>query len=282
MEILDTVFVYRLSKDKNLIWHGRYHAHDENEFEVHFFLDGEGSFLSNSTRIAIGKNTLFLSGPHEFHSIVPSVPARPLTYYAVLFKLDAEKDFELYHLLMGLIRAQKHAVTRVATDANRFLFEELLRYSSSKAAGLVRASEYMVMSLLYRWFAGGSELATAAVLEEEKSMHHEAVQNALAYFASNLGKPITIYNAAYKLGLSAEHFIRVFRQEMHMTPYQYLLRLRIEAAAGELVASDKAISTISEHYAFENQFHFSRVFKKCTGLTPSAYRACYKQNALPH
>ena len=85
---------------------------------------------------------------------------------------------------------------------------------------------------------------------------------------------------AYKLGFSAEHFIRIFRTRMNMTPHQYVMRLKIEAAASELITSEKAIAIISDKYAFENQFHFSRVFKKCTGLSPSAYRHFYMQKKV--
>ena len=69
----------------------------------------------------------------------------------------------------------------------------------------------------------------------------------------------------------------VFREEMHMTPYQYFMRLRTEAAAAELITTDLSVAEIAERYAFENQFHFSKVFKRCTGLTPTAYRHCYMQ-----
>ena len=104
MRILDTVFVYKLNKGEKLAYHGRYHAHGNDEFEVHFFLNGEGSFLSNSAKLAITANSLFLSGPHEFHSILPEQVTRPLTYYAVLFSLSRTEDSELYLLLTSLLQ----------------------------------------------------------------------------------------------------------------------------------------------------------------------------------
>lgn len=276
MRIIDTVFVYRLAKGEKLAWHGRYHAHNSNEFEIHFFLEGDGVFMANTARHSVSAYSLFLSGPHEFHSIVPQQKSRPLTYYAVLFYLEEEKDPELYLLLTGLLKLR--AIKRQSSDAARFLFEELLRLSSSAQPGFEKSALHLLTSLLYRWFS--EDVPAGQILQEQsgiKKTAHAIVKNALAYFSANLGNQITIYHAAYKLGLSSEHLIRVFRSEMHMTPYQYLMRLRTEAAAGELITTDDSIADIAVRYAFENQFHFSRVFKRCTGFTPSAYRQCYMQ-----
>ncbi|MCQ2595684.1 MAG: AraC family transcriptional regulator [Treponemataceae bacterium] len=273
MKILDMVFVYRLAHGENLSFHGRYHAHGENEYEVHFFLEGEGSFLSNTARLSINDNSLFLAGPHEFHSIMPDKVAKPITYYAVLFSLDEESDPEIYNILTSILKSR--AIKRQGSTANRFLIEELLRLSTSHEEGLEKSALYLLYSLLYRWFSGSISSITPAVAMQEKKNTQALVQNALSYFAAHLKEQISISSVAYRLGLSAEHFIRVFREEMHMTPYQYFMRLRAEAAAQDLISSKKSIAEIAEEYAFENQFHFSKLFKHCTGFTPSAYRRYY-------
>jgi transcriptional regulator GlxA family with amidase domain len=59
---------------------------------------------------------------------------------------------------------------------------------------------------------------------------------------------------------------------------QYALHLRVEAASGEVIGTERSIREIAERFGFENQFHFSRVFKKCTGLSPSTYRKYYIQH----
>jgi len=275
MHIIETVFVYRLAHGEKLTWHGRYHAHNDNEFEVHYFIEGTGSFLANTARISIDNNALFLVGPHDFHSIVPEQVTRPLTYYAVLFELDEKADHEIYLLLTNILK--HHSIKHYASDTNRFLFDELLRLSSAKQKGLEKSAEFLLYSLLYRWYSEDSISITEKTVVPEHKNSTAIVSDAMKYFKSNIHKSITITHVAYELGLSAEHFIRVFRNEMHMTPYQYFMRLRTEAAAAELITSDLSVAEIAERYAFENQFHFSKVFKRCTGFTPTAYRHCYMQ-----
>ena len=279
MRILDTVFVYKLKKGEKLAYHGRYHAHGNNEYELHFFIDGAGSFLSNSAKMAISANSLFLSGPHEFHSILPERVTRPLTYYAVLFSLSEAEDAELYLLLTNILHEK--AVRRTTADTDRFLFEEIYRQAGNNGASFQKSAGLLLESILFRWFSDENPAATGLNgKSERKKSSGLLIQNSLKFMESNLEKNITMNDVAYRMNLSVEHFIRLFRTEMHMTPYQYYIRLKAEAAAAELVSSNLPVATIAEKYGFENRFHFSRVLKKCTGMPPAAYRNCYMQNEV--
>jgi transcriptional regulator GlxA family with amidase domain len=93
----------------------------------------------------------------------------------------------------------------------------------------------------------------------------------------NVCEALGIDEVARIVGISMEHFIRIFRREVKMSPHQYIMRLKIEGATGFLISTSKTVEEISEWFGFKNQFHFSRVFKKCTGLSPSQYRKIYVQ-----
>ncbi len=271
MKILDTVFVYRLAEGERLSYHGRYHSHAANEFEIHYFIEGEGSFLSNKAQFSIRSNSLFLSGPHEFHSIVPNQITKPITYYAVLFSLEGERDSSIYQLLIETLETRKQSN---APDAmTRFAFEEFLRLSLSDQEGLRISAVHLLASYLYRWYTPSS---LENMMSSQKTPSAQPyIKKSIALMNANVRKNCQIEDIAYRTGLSTEHFIRIFREEMKMTPYQYFIRLKAQEASAVLISTQRSISQISEDLGFENQFHFSRVFKKCTGLTPSAYRRCY-------
>lgn len=278
MKILDTVFVYRLIEGKKLAWHGRYHSHKSNEYEIHYFLEGEGSFLSNRTRYSLSSNTLFLSGPHEFHSIVPQKVTKPITYYAVLFSVDESLDFELCQLLTSILQRAKKCL---APDVmNRCTFEEIMRLSLSRQDAQKISAAFLLGSHLYRWYAdvwnGQSKdcvVPETQTKEDGTALAH--AKKAISIMQKNMHRAFLIEDLAWQLGLSTEHFIRLFKNEMKITPHQYSIRLRIQSAAEELLGTSKTVGRIASELSFENQFHFSRVFKKCTGFTPTAYRRCY-------
>lgn len=78
---------------------------------------------------------------------------------------------------------------------------------------------------------------------------------------------------AQRLSMSLGHFRRLFKSETGLSPLQYLLELRVQFAANLLIADNNlSISEIAEKSGFEDNFYFSRMFKKHKKFTPSNYR----------
>lgn len=78
------------------------------------------------------------------------------------------------------------------------------------------------------------------------------------------------YAAAHHMSVCC--FIRSFRLYMGMTPMQYVTSLRITRAKELLSSTDYSIQEIGALVGYENPLYFSRIFKKQTGSSPSAYR----------
>jgi transcriptional regulator GlxA family with amidase domain len=73
--------------------------------------------------------------------------------------------------------------------------------------------------------------------------------------------------------MSPYHFLREFRRAVGITPYQFVLSLRLRAAARRLRASDTTIAAIALDSGFGDISEFNRRFRRVFGLTPQAYRA---------
>lgn len=78
--------------------------------------------------------------------------------------------------------------------------------------------------------------------------------------------------------MSKFHFLRVFRRSIGMTPYQFLLGLRLRRAAARLLGSQEAVSSVALASGFGDLSTFNATFRRCFGMSPSAFR---KRRILP-
>lgn len=102
-------------------------------------------------------------------------------------------------------------------------------------------------------------------------------------YKENIKKVIDYMNENYTTGVSCDElsklikmdkyrFIRIFKKQMNKTPYEYLLDLKIEKAKKMLKAKDYTITEISMMCGFSSHSHFTTIFKKKTGVSPTEYR----------
>ncbi|MEZ6191611.1 MAG: helix-turn-helix domain-containing protein [Phycisphaerales bacterium] len=98
------------------------------------------------------------------------------------------------------------------------------------------------------------------------------VSNAMALMRNNFRRVLPNEELAELVGLDAKYFIRLFRREVGLSPQRYYLRLRLEAAAHQMVHSRLSIQQIAEMFGFKSRSHFQNQFKKQFQSSPGVYR----------
>ena len=78
--------------------------------------------------------------------------------------------------------------------------------------------------------------------------------------------------AAAECHLNNAYLCRLFRRYDHQSPYQYLLRLKMNLAAERPQQPGSLVKQVAEEAGFSDPFHFSRVFKSILGLSPDVFR----------
>ncbi len=87
--------------------------------------------------------------------------------------------------------------------------------------------------------------------------------------------PPGIRQLAVAAGVHPDHLARAFRLQFGMPIGSYVRRRRLEWAATQLEISEDSISAIALGAGFADQSHFTRLFKRHTGLTPLEYRRAF-------
>jgi len=88
----------------------------------------------------------------------------------------------------------------------------------------------------------------------------------------HLEERLTITELARVARLSPSHFARVFREELGVTPIEYLSELRLTQARRQLRDSAATITEIALRTGFNSSSYFCRCFAARFRMTPSDYR----------
>jgi AraC family transcriptional regulator len=100
------------------------------------------------------------------------------------------------------------------------------------------------------------------------------LKDAIAYIHEHLDQNLTLDKIATSVHMSSHYFASLFKQSTGFTPYQYVTKCRIEKAKELLRRHELTLVEICQRVGFQNQSHFTRVFRQHTSTTPNAYRKC--------
>jgi len=90
---------------------------------------------------------------------------------------------------------------------------------------------------------------------------------------AQFAKTTTHDHLANAVGVHPVHLASEFRKQFKCTIGEYVRRLRVEHASRELASSKASLVEIALSSGFADQSHFSKVFKRLAGMTPSQFRA---------
>lgn len=79
--------------------------------------------------------------------------------------------------------------------------------------------------------------------------------------------------------LSPVYISKIFKDETDESPINYLIKIRLEKAATILSEdNESSIKQIANQVGYDDAYHFSKLFKKYYGHSPSHYRNIKQEN----
>ena len=201
---------------------------------------------------------VFFTSPDAFYEYgSPEKTSR--SHYFVCFNGEKVKNY----IETGLFKPAEPPQT--INSPERFLSDILelilLLQSPEKHGFAVLKFEYILLTLQNQEFHENA--ATYHQLELEQLAHRIAMAPELDW---------NFEEEAHRMNISRKHFIRLFHGVLGMPPGHFVLRQRLFKAAVKLIQQKDSIKTIAYECGFQNEFYFSRCFKKYMQLSPDEYR----------
>lgn len=127
-------------------------------------------------------------------------------------------------------------------------------------------------------FSGNQDTHERIVMPKVKGMNQELMNSVDRYITENLSETeLNVDNLSEYVGLSRSQLNRRLKEIVGISPSDYIRNIKLQKACELLRTTDIDISQVAYALGFTAQSHFSTLFKRFTGMTPSEYRANEKR-----
>jgi AraC-like DNA-binding protein len=229
-------------------------------YSIEYVVRGRGTVKLGNRLHSLQPGSLFSYGPGLGHDIA-SDPADPLKKYFVDFSGRKARALLRFCSLAG------GNVSRVF-PANELqpVFDELIRCGLKGTSYSRQAGEKLLECL-------GFKIAESrAPREARETLGFATYQRCRQHIHQHFRRLKTLKQIGAECHLNHSYLCRLFRRYDHQSPYQYLLRLKMNLAAELLQRPAALAKQVAEETGFGDPFHFSRAFKSVFGLSPDAFR----------
>jgi len=176
----------------------------------------------------------------------------------------------------NMLRQQKNTFIISATLVSRAAIrggmdlDDALRLSDSYIQKCERLTSFeQITNLQYHMVAQYTQAVEELRYNRNQS---ELVRNVASYIRHHLSDAIKTEDISTSLFMSRSHLSTRFKSETGMNLTEYIHYIKISEAKHLLKHTDKSLLLISNYLGYSSQSHFTRSFKKMTGMSPMEYR----------
>lgn len=252
------------------------HAHSDNSYEIHYIAAGHGFVTVEGVEYEVVPNTLYITGPHVLHSMIPD-KADPLSEYCVYLKLSGRHK----RTEQNLTPMQRFRATTVwyGFDRNgiyplmRMLFEELKNQNLGYRTEVESLLKQLIVACVRNYSAekAGRDPQRSGSSDQQ----FLTIEEAFLYEYGTL----TLSELSDRLHLSIRQTQRLLLRHYGMNFQSKKTEARMSAAALMLRSFAYDITQIADALGYSSVEHFSTAFRRYYGESASAYRKKIREKA---
>ncbi|MGQ8336219.1 helix-turn-helix domain-containing protein [Sunxiuqinia sp. A32] len=219
--------------------------------------------------IEVGKNRFQIMPDHFF--IIPediphsyfADPKNPWTIYWIHF--SGNKSKMIATPVLKPVEVERTKTSRVTERLN--LFHEI--FQNMERGFSMETTEYVNLCLPHL-LASFTHLQQYRAINEQVSK--DPVAESINFMLDNINQKFRLSELANAAQLSTSHYSRIFLSRTGHSPIDYFIQLKIQRSCRFLDNTKLSIAEISREVGFEDQFYFSRQFRKIMNMSPRDYR----------
>ncbi|MDJ0286548.1 MULTISPECIES: AraC family transcriptional regulator [Bacillus] len=242
--------------------------HTEQQFSDTFCLlfniSGSGLLTLNDQRWRLKNLTLYTMMPGE----------------TFMLKTEPHQKHELYLFRFQMYTPQGQSIEEVSTEQARSLLNvwQFIDISS------IEHIHSLLSDMTTEWqkpesisFFRSQTLFQQLILQLF-TLHKEdicdtthALFKTKQYIDQHSEEPLSLTSLSHMAGISANHYSELFKKHFDVSVTDYITKKRLARAKQFMAKGHAKLKDIAQDIGYQDPYYFSRIFKKKTGITPSAY-----------
>ena len=251
-----------LSDDLQMANPIRLHSHKFTE--IILITQGSASFVYNTKTYSVNKGDMLIIPPGIEHLETWN---SEFTFYTIGI-LD-------FYVIDDNDKNPIHA-TGANFDTFRFYFHVIVEETRNKPHNYKKTVKNIFANIIILLERDINTISKQQSTQNTNKSKQSAALIAKDFIEANYSQAINLKLLSQLSYVSPQHLIRQFKALMGCSPHQYLMMVRIQVAAGNLIERDNSIRQISEEVGFNEGHSFIYTFKKLIGITPTEYREKYQ------
>ncbi len=250
-------------------------------FRIYLVMKGEASVLMNHREQVLTPGHLYIIPPFTTHT--DRCDSDFSLYYIHVFETMEDRRYSLFEHFSFPFEIDSTSLDKVLIErliqinkGRKLQYSDPKKYDNQATLmqmisqnGLGDYSEFIeTRGILLQLFS--RFLPYAKVLAQTSDA---GIINVKKYVREHICEIITVKTLADICCLSEDHFIRLFKKEMGITPLEYIQQKKVEKAQTMLVFDHLSVKDVAYTLSYTNQSYFIRLFKKFTGSTPGEYKS---------
>lgn len=241
----------------------RFGEHSHEYLEILVVVKDGGRHFVDGREHELKRGDVYLVGPYHSHAAERSANGKP-DYFNIEFTPDVLGTAGSEEVLTPFYDMRSAGPISVGSDIVQCetIASLMLNELSSRSPYREQVISHLLSALLMLVIRHRAE-GRAFI---------PAVLSSLIYINDKFRDDITNEMMADEVGLSPARLSQVFKHATGMTVKNMLTHRRLTEAKGLLIATSRGVIDLMHDAGFNDLSYFNRVFKKATGMSPSAYR----------
>lgn len=230
------------------------------EFQVVYIAEGRGEFESRNTGLLpVLPGTAIFVFPNVWHRYRPLANTGWKEYWVAFAGEDAERMVD-----RGFIWPDKPVVYAGVSETVLHSFNALIDRVHGEPVGFQQLIATDASAIVAGILAGewSSQVSSHSI---------ELVRKIKIELEKHADVAPRMESIAAQLDISPSHLHHLFKKHTGLSPYQYHMQMRMYRAR-QLLRGDLSVKEVAKTLSFQSVFHFSKAFKKSTGVSPRQWR----------